>query len=677
MNNLTGETLDDTYFAFFLFNTLPYLPQTVYQDPNGLIPWANPIEFQPSGGLPNNLYFPDGAVYRIEIRQGNNQSLSPLIWLVENYAPGGTGDETQDQLLTASNIITNPQFADVYFKDSLTLTTAGTYDIAPGWKLILTGTGSTTVTQTAEAGSPAEQFGNPPYYLTLNNSGWNAVQLVQQLDNNGAIFGGGAIAAYFLASATGSPQTVTVAYAPSTGSGQNIVSTTVVTGGFNQYGSAIDLPDSTNTDEGLNAHVQIQFNMSGNSQLSFTNIQVVGQSSNLSDITKFPATPSANNIGITPVFQEIPYERIVDQEFHVYRDSIIDEPKESLLAGWNFANNPWQFTTTASTNVATNKYTADQTVVIQQAYVTSATGNNVAVGRDTAANNYGFQVKAVTANNQFALLQYIDPTTIRGYWGGLVSCLVKAFITTGHATTVRFKMRLIYKSGLPNTIAQHDPINTWTAGGDPVAAAGYTLVAPPLDQSYTLSSATPTQFSFDGIQLPASDNDNMTLGLLVYTIDNMNQAATEDTITFDDISLIPNEFAMPTQSETFDDTLRRCQYYFEKSYNISTLPGTATNTIGVSNTLTSDAVQTEMTGMDRAFKVTKRKTPLTTWYNPNSGASGTLYNVTDTADTSAVSSTKYTGQFNTGYPAITAPGDLKVIIGHWTAGARIGVASET
>ena len=68
-NNLTGQPVDDTYYAFFLTNDLPYIPQMVYQDPNGLFPWSNPIEFQPSAGLPNNIYFSD-AVYRIEIRQG-------------------------------------------------------------------------------------------------------------------------------------------------------------------------------------------------------------------------------------------------------------------------------------------------------------------------------------------------------------------------------------------------------------------------------------------------------------------------------------------------------------------------------------------------------------------------------------------------------------------------------
>ena len=88
-NNLVGQPFDDTYYAFFLTNTLPYIPQAVYQDPNGVSAWNDPIEFSASAGLPNNLYFSPNLVYRIEFRNGPNQT-DPLIWLVENYVPIGS-----------------------------------------------------------------------------------------------------------------------------------------------------------------------------------------------------------------------------------------------------------------------------------------------------------------------------------------------------------------------------------------------------------------------------------------------------------------------------------------------------------------------------------------------------------------------------------------------------------
>src|ERR1700689_485762 len=199
--NQTGQIFDDTYYAFFLTNTLPYLPQAVFQDPTGMIPWSNPLEFSPNGGLPTNLYFDDTLVYRIEFREGPDQTYPLIGNPVENYVPGQESSIESDDLVTASNLITNGQFADIDFVSPLTITTAGTYDIAPGWSLVLTGTGTTTVTQGENAGDAGIQ-GNPPYYLTFNNNGWTSAQLIQKFSNNGAIFSGGAIAVAFTANAT-------------------------------------------------------------------------------------------------------------------------------------------------------------------------------------------------------------------------------------------------------------------------------------------------------------------------------------------------------------------------------------------------------------------------------------------------------------------------------------------
>jgi len=569
MNDLVGQPLDDSYYAFFLTNDLPYLPQAVYQDPAGTIPWSDPIEFQPSAGLPNNLYFDPNLTYRIEIRQGPTQ-VDPLIWLIENYtvgAGGGGGGGTSIALTTAENMITNPQFADIYFVSPLTITTAGTTDIGPGWQLITTGSGSTTITQIPNPGSPSNDGnGNPPYYLTISSSGWTSSKLVQRFANNGAIFSGGAIAAAITGASTGTAATVSIIYAPSVGAAQSILSESLPVGPLTQFTHAIDLPDSGNTDSGNDAYVDIEVVLP-NAIISITNIQITGQSLNL---------PMGYLQSQNPLFQEQTYERIVDHEFHVYRDSILRQPKESLLAGWNFGLNPWQFRPTAQSNVVDNTYTADQTIVIQQNYVAANVNNNISVGRASfTTHDYAFQVASVTSANQFALLQYIDPSIIRPYWGQVLSSLV----TLLSDVQLQFKMRLIYKAGLPNTLARLDPIATWTSGQDPQAAGGYTLITPPNDPVFVTSSTTDYEnFAFENIQLPSSTNANMTLGILLYTINNV---AIGSNIYIRDISLVPNRFAIATQSETFDVALRKCQFYFEKSYDQGIAPGTPNNYNGV------------------------------------------------------------------------------------------------
>lgn len=626
-NNLTGAPLDDTYYAFFLTNDLPYVPQAVYQDPNGINAWPNPIEFQPSGGLPNNLYFNPDETYRIEIRQGPTQTY-PLIWLVQNYTAGegsGGGVVIADPLTVAANLIVDPNFSDVFFNGSYTYTngTPGTYTltIAPGWQIVLVGTGTTVLTQGLIAGV-SDVVGNPPYYLGISNTGWTSATLVQTLPNNGAIFAGGAVAVALTAQAVSSSQPLTVNYVPNgPANSQSIFSGVIATGGFQAYYGALGTPGnlmnaSLNTNTGTNGNVQIQFVLPPNGNVQLTNIQVVGQSNPTS--ANFVA-PSGTNPGSVPLYQELTYPQIVNGEFNVYRDSILNHPKDTLLVGWNFATNPWQFTTTTVTAMAqgTSAYAADQTLILQQEYISTSgsTDSNIQVGQAADTYNYGLQVQYNKANNQFALLQYIHPNTIRPYWGMNLSAKVKALINTAHSTTVKFKMRLLYIAGLPSSTSGSYPISSWTAGSDPVFASGVTAIAPQNDPVYTLSSVTPNSFDFDKFVLPASTNANMTLGVLIYTESNM---ATGDFIVFNDVSLVQNDFAIATNPKTADEVLRECQYYFEKSYDPSVLPATANGTGYVFNngTIFQGASNTFMYWNDLfiQFKQQKCKIPAIALY---------------------------------------------------------------
>lgn len=627
-NNLTGMPLDDTYWAFFLTNDLPYVPQAVFQDPNGISPWQNPLEFQPSAGLPNNLYFDPTETYRIEVRKGPNQT-DPLIWLVQNYQAGTGGTGITDALTISPNLIINSNFSDIFFTSSYTYTqgSPGTYtlNVAPGWQLVLVGAGTTILTQTPIPGND-NIAGNPPFYLGINNNGWTSATLVQTLSNNGALFANGAIAVTFTAQGVSVSEPLTVNYVPNgPPNSQSIFSGTIATGGFVQYFGAVDLNASQNTSLNGAANVQIQFILPPTGNIDLTNIQIVGQSTPLS-VNFIPPTPTFQ--GSVPSFQEQTYGQIVNGEFYIYAPSILYQPKNTLLTGWNFGLNPWQFETTTVTNIPVNQYTADQTIVIQQAYVAGAVGNNIAVGRAPLASNYGFEVKAVTAHNTFGLLQYIAPQTITPYWGRKLSSMVKASITTTHASVVKFKMRLIWKQALPNTVAQADPIATWTEGGDPVAAGGYALIAPMNDPVYTLTS-TPTSFAFDQFQLPALGAVNTTLGILLYTTTNMNQAATADIIVFNDISLVANDFAIETQPQTADEVLRECQYYFEMSNPVGTLPGVATfngvyHHYSAIDQSGANAILYETT-IELKLKQTKNKLPTYTFWEPSAGTAGDFY----------------------------------------------------
>jgi hypothetical protein len=610
-NNLTGSPVDPTYYAFFLTNTLPYIPQAVYQDPNGTNPWSDPIEFQASAGLPDNIYFNPALVYRIEIRQGPTQS-DPLIYLIQNYT---LSEESQGQsdiaLTTNPNMITNPQFADIYFSSPFTITTSGTYNIAPGWDLITTGIGSTTVSQVPNAGNSDTQ-GNPPYYLTFSSNGWTSVQLQQRFNNNGAIFGGGAIAVAITGFATGSSAPISIIYAPSVGTSTTLLNQTIQIGSLTAYNNAVNIPASTNSGTGTSAFTNINIVLPATGTVSITNIQLTGQSLPL---------PGNYSQSFNPLFQEQSYERTVDQEFHVYKDSILTQPKKNLLVGWTFSLNPWQFSTTAITNILDNQYTADQTLIVQQNFVNSSVNNNVAVGQGTNNQNLAYVVQAVTANNQFAIIQYIDPRTISPYWNQILSSMVNASINTSHSTSVRFKMRLVWINSIPTTSNQTYPISSWTAGSDPVFSAGFTAIKPLNDPIYTLTS-TNQNFSFDQFQLPTSLSLNMTLAVVIYTIDNMNQSSTSDQILFNRVSLVPNDFAIDASTETYDETLTKCQYYFEQSYSgfpnsrLNDYNGSVRQSVPLSVNSPTDFYASPF---DIEFKTVKRSVPIMTFYSPTSG----------------------------------------------------------
>lgn len=609
--DLDGGLFDDTYYMFVLNNTIPYLPAMVWSDPQGNFPLDNPIEFLGNGTLPINIYFDDTQVYRLEFRKGNTQT-DPLIYLVENYSPDGSGGVNPPSgiEIQTTNQITNPQFSEVNFTSPFT-STASTIDIAPGWQLVLSGgSGSVTVNQLTFTGDQ-NIVTNPSYGLSVSSPGWTQVQLIQTFNHNGALWANEAVAVSLTANCTtpGLTAEITASLVPSTGTIVPVLSGDLDSG-YQEVQGSTDVGASTNSDDAPSAYTQLVIQWPGGTTVNITSIQIVGQTS--------PANVS---------YDQETIERQIDQTFHIYADSILMQPKESLTVGWNFGLNPWQFTAVAPANVATNTYTADQTVVVQQNYVAAAGGNNISVGQSGFATNYAFQATAVTATSQFAIINYIDPASIRPYWGYKMSSLLRAQFSTINSTVLKFKMRLIYRASLPSPISQTEPISSWTLNGDPTFAAGWTAITPRNDPSYTISSAI-TEVAFDGMQLPASSNANMILAVILYTTGDMNPAGTPDSVLIHDCSLCANDFAIQSPVLTFDDTLHQCQYYFEKSFSNATLPSaTALGALAfpVNSWVNGGNTLYSYNSFSFGFNTIKRNaTPLLTVYSPVSGSSGVV-----------------------------------------------------
>jgi hypothetical protein len=614
--DLEGLPLNDEYFIFFLTNVFPYVPQAIFQDPAGTIPWNNPLEFFPNGTLPDNLYFNDSEVYRLEIRHGNTQA-DPLIYEINDFVPGG-GSVTPGTGVSAGfgeNQVTMSTFSEVSFSSPLTITTAGTYHVAPGWDLIVTGVGTGTITQNIGLGN--QNFVNDPNFaLGISLFGFSTARLVQRFDKNGAIWmSTSSQDGYVSMSITAQAQTsvygpITFFYTPSTGTPIQIGSTpgTINTGSYQVYDATQLMPKAlTNTDPSNVAFVDMVINLLGTGHILITNIQVVGQE------VPTGTTPAP----LSPPYQQQTNERQIDHLFHYYRNSIILQAKDTILTGWNFPLNPYQFNPTAITTITNQtQYIADQTIIHQEA------ASKVATGNAGFADNFGLEVQAVAASGtRFALIQYPDSSTTLPYWSYNLSALVKLRFSSINNTTVGFKMLLMYRTiGAPPTLSASEPIVGWS-GNDLSVAAGWTVVKPTNDPVYTVGttlSGADQSFAFNGFKLPTAISGTQYLAAVFYTVSDMSNAGTPDFFVIDSISLVENDFAIDTQPQTFDDVLRQCQFYYEKSYDNATLPGAST-VVGVIDKYqtalfsnVTDAGSCYAAPWEFQFNTVKRAIPVTT-----------------------------------------------------------------
>lgn len=537
----------------------------------------------------------------------------------------GSGGIPAEERTNTENELTNPQFVEVLFPTSgatiLNVTGSNIVTpIAPGWDLVSSGTGTITVERLEPIAQSVPT--NPPYALRINADAalGASITLRQRLNNSPSLLRGEYVSATLTAAIiSGGSTAFSLNYAPSTGVTPTslIPSTTISTDGAYHTLAGNALTSDQANDPASTGYIDINIVIPTARNIAITSIQIVG----IGDSVDIP-------------FDQQSADRQKDHLFHYYENSLLKEPKENLLTGWIFALNPWQFTTTSPTNVANNTYTADQTIVIQQAYVTSAAGNNISVGRGTLSENHAFKVAAVTNTNKFALVQYIDPRTIRPYWASTLSVRANlALSSPTHNSVCRFKVRLIYRSSVPPTVAQDEPISSWTntAGSDPVFKTGWTAIAPLNDPIYTINTTANTSYDFNQFELPAADNaavnDAMTLGIAIYMLDNMNQTSTADQVIFNKISLINNDFAADASTKTWDESFRECQFYYETSYPLNNIAGVAVTTSGqITSTAPVSYGSPNDTVGYKTFQVSyhsvKRTTVTPTFYSPASATVG-------------------------------------------------------
>lgn len=283
--DLSGKIFDDTYYMWVLENDIPYIPATVYHDPDLNTPWTQPIQFLGNGTLPVDIYFEPDVIYRLEFRQSDGLSTptqqDPLIYLVENYIPGSGGSTPSGNVVfSSSNQVTNPQFALIDFLSPFTFT--GTdpdpIKIGPGWFLELAGTGTVTLTKVPLT-STTPTKSNAPYALEINMSGWNdgSVFLRQRFFQSGVLWSNQIVSTAITARVQGLNVTISASLVDSMNATLGQLLSTTVDSTFNEYTGYLQLPPSTDTGTPPAAYIDYKLALPSNVNIFATSIQLVVQ----------------------------------------------------------------------------------------------------------------------------------------------------------------------------------------------------------------------------------------------------------------------------------------------------------------------------------------------------------------------------------------------------------------
>lgn len=618
--SLDGNIFDDTYWMYVLKNTIPYIPADVYHDPDLEVALDNPIQFLGNGTLPADIYFESNVVYRLEFRKNDGltppSQNDPLIYEVNNYIAGSGGSTPVDTVAFASsNQITNPQFALINFTAPLVLssvTNPAPVDIGAGWFLELTGTGSATISRLALNNTNANPS-NAPYALDLTLSGWSSVFLRQRFQQNGMLWANKFVSSTVTAQVGPSdlPQNISAILIDSNGATTQVLKLSPVNGEWNELTGYGELGDTTNPNLPPAAYIDYKLALPSNIHIYLTSFQLVVQ-----------------ELPLEPGFEQDSIERQIDHTFHYYKPKLEFKPTPSYLVGWDFPLNPAQFGVSGSVGaIGANKsaYVWDQTIVYQSA------SNSITYNQ----NINGDLVFTTIGDTRLAIIQYLSLETVRELLARNMS--VSATLSSLATPTVTISLWYTTNTTLPSVIAGSNLslVNTLDANGHPDSVvSGWTeVVRKGGNATFTcpstvdnLNEATVGFSGWDGLLLSVASTAKF-FAIVVGT----STIVSGKNIEFNQVSLVPGDIPTITPPKTLDETLRECQYYYEKSYGLG-IYGGASGPAAAANQIVSPMGYAVASGptygtipltFGQQFNSLKITAPVISFYS----ISGTLNNV--------------------------------------------------
>jgi hypothetical protein len=624
----TGLPLSNGYLEFWQ-DTSRTTPKIVYQltgsPPNYTYsPLSNPVRL--SGvGVPTDANDNQVHIYYYPYDDDGNLQLyyvsvysedATLQYTLEAWPNVTETTSPADQNNSTGNQLSNSQFVKINFIaeegliiESDVAVSAKSYFIAPDWELIVTSTGAFTIeiNQIALAGSLNIPT-NPPDKLTFQPEGNNITDLKirQRLPNNPSIWsadtnGGGYLSGIMLIqSLDGQAQTISMEYVQSDGTAdpQVIVSGSTSTTGYQLLNDTILLNAGSNTESGEEAQVFIDIILPTSGYYSLTSIQVVG----------------LNDDNIEVVYEQETTNRQIDHLFHYYKPQLDFKPIRSYLCAWNFPLNPAQiYGSSTSVGSEASNYVWDQTIIWQ------SVASSISVTRDTTGDIKGSLNIEVGSTCQFAVIQYL---TVPQIIDVLSNPLSSNILFSSNQASLKGVISLWYTKDLtlPNINNEGKSlILSVNSEGKPSTFNGNWFEIPRSnfgDAIFTKNSSTDlnvlNSFGFNGWDFSENTNDDNIDDVTYFAMVIGFSSVTEtNNVVIKDCSLVPGYIPTISAPQTANEVLDDSEYYYEKSYDNDTLPGTITYAGALYNSVSCFYDGTNTDTPNTSFTINFRKPKVT------------------------------------------------------------------
>lgn len=670
----------ETYTYTSLGSVLQLSLVGTFQDANGadIIPFLFPYTGTPQAPGTVQLYW-------IRVWSGNPSVQGSVLQFTRAAWPPNLVQSSSptDVFESSQNLFTNPEFSIVNFvPDSgqtfFTITAAGvgSMEIAPGWMLSWSGAGTIKLTQESIVDASLIQT-NPSYALKIDvAAGVTNVKLTQRLYQSPRVFDERYLSvAAFVKSNSGTADTIKINYVSSNAVSYEVLNGVTTTNqefkllaGFG--GAPVFITQTNNTDSPLTGYVDFTLEVPLARITTFTSFFGVTVQNASSLVTNVQQTNAQQTNGM----------------FWYYKPQLEYKPIPSYTLGWDFAMNPFQAQGTAGvlynpTSPGKSAYVADQTLLFQ------STVNTTTVSQ---VDNRAIKLAVATNPSSLALIQYLGPREAQELLNNPVCSQIRAKVSTG---TLRGQIHLYYTTVDATLPVMTNYSATSTVGGYTlVSAVDNTTGAPTVGgggnygtwievtrdtlgaANFTLSS-TMSEYGFAGW------NESAVAGIssakFFAIVVSFAQVPVSSNIEIEHISLQKGYIPTAPAAMSFGETLTGLQQYYEKSYDVATLPG-AVSTSGIV-TFVNTYQANPAAGIGSVFKTPKRKAPSSTTglstdnfsiYTSN-GVSGVILDGagTDRPVTAVFTSeNSYYFNWNSSVTAISSTMSYQ-----WVADARFGI----